>query len=229
MSVAVVTSPNPPGLARQATLRVLGVLAVLGLTAVVTFAAIAPSTASLINYLAKYSPDRLADGRVWTLPMSAFLVGHPHMIGPTTFFIVLIFLPYALWRGLVRAGIVAMSGHVVSTLVVAAVVLPASAMGLSEATSIARSLDYGASAALAACAGGLAVALARRVRPLGVLVLVSVVGWFVYSLVTIRQTMSNVADVEHLVGLGTGMAVEWWFERHREPSTAVARAADEGA
>jgi hypothetical protein len=203
----------------RVALRVVGVVAVLGAAALATIASHTASTAALVSYLAKYSPDRLADGRVWTVPISAFLLGHPRMIGPTTFFVVLIFLPYALWRGLGRAAVAAMSGHVVSTLAVAAVVLPAAALGWTTASSIARALDYGASAALAACAGGLAVAIAQRFRALGLVVFVGVAGWFVFGLATVRQPMANVADVEHLVALLTGAAVEAWSIRRRTGST----------
>jgi hypothetical protein len=215
--------------ASRAAQRVLGVVGVLAIAAVVTIAAKAPGTASLVSYLAKYSPDRLAAGRVWTVPTSAFLLGHPHMIGPTTFFIVLIFLPYALWRGLTRAAIVGMTGHVVSTLAVAVVVLPGAALGWSGAASIAHTLDYGASAALAACAGGLAVGIGRRVPALGWLVFVAVAGWFAFSLATVRQPMANVADVEHLVALATGMVMETWLERRERRSAMPVGAPCEGA
>lgn len=208
-------SPATLGRARQAAIRTGAVAAVLGVAALCTIASQRSSTSSAVSYLAKYSPERLADGRIWTLPASAFLVGHPHMIGPTTFFVVLIFLPYALWKGIGRAGIAAMSGHVLSTLAVAAVVLPASSMGWSTGRSIAFSTDYGASAALAACAGGLIVALWRRAPVVAAVVLVAVAGWFVNGLVTVHTPMANVADVEHLVALGTGMVVEWWFGTRR--------------
>lgn len=208
--------------ATRAVLRTLGVASVLAAAAAMTVASHLAPTASAIGYLAKYSPERLAAGRIWTLPASAFLLGHPRMIGPTTFFVVLIFLPYALWRGLLRAGIVAMSGHVVSTLVVFAVVIPASAVGWATATSIVRTQDYGASAALAACAGGLAVALWRRVPVLGVLVFVAVAGWFVYGLSTVRQTTANVSDIEHLTALLTGVVVEWRMEARRGRARAAA-------
>lgn len=215
--------------AHRAAQRALGVVGVLGVAAAVTIASKAPGTAPLVSYVAKYSPDRLADGRVWTLPTSAFLLGHPHMIGPTTFFVALIFLPFALWRGLTRAAIVGMTGHVTSTLAVAAVVLPGAALGWSGAASIAHTLDYGASAALAACAGGLAIAIGRRVPALGVLVFVAVAGWFTFSLATVHHPMANVADVEHLVALGTGMVMETWLDRRARRSANVVGAPAVGA
>ena len=212
----VADRPSTQSLVRAAVLRTAAVAAVLGIAAAVTIASHTSSTASAVSYLAKYSPARLADGRVWTLPTSAFLLGHPRMIGPTTFFVALIFLPYALWRGLARAGMVAMSGHILSTLVVFAAVLTASAFGSTTATSIAHTLDYGASAALAACAGGLAVALGRRVPAIGVLVLIAVASWFVYGLVTVGQRRADVPDVEHLLALCTGVVIEWRLETRRD-------------
>jgi hypothetical protein len=230
VDLAVGSSAGPTGRAGRAALRTLGVAGVLACAAAVTLAAKWSVTASAISYLAKYSPDRFAHGRIASLPLSAFLLGHPHMIGPTTFFVVLIFLPYALWCGLVRAAIVGMSGHVVCTLVIALFVLPLSVVGWSTAVQIARSQDYGASAALAACAGGLVVALWRKLPVVSALVLLAVTGWFVYSLATIHQTMSNVADIEHLTALTTGIAVEWWLERRaRRLPPAVVVPADVGA
>ena len=195
--------------ARLAVARVAGIVGVLALATAVTFASHAPATAKVTSFLAKYSPARLAAGRVWTLPTSAFLLGHPHMLGPTSLMIALVFLPYALWQGIGRAGITAMSGHIVSTLVVAAVVLPGSLLGWSTATTITHTLDYGSSAALAACAGGLAVLLGRQIPVVGGLVLALVAGFFVVHLLTVPKLDANVADIEHLVALFTGAAVEW--------------------
>lgn len=203
--------------ARLAAARVAGVVGVLALATAVTFASHSVATAGVTGFLAKYSPSRLAAGRVWTVPASAFLLGHPHMLGPTSAMLALVFLPYALWCGVGRAGITAMSGHVVATLVVAAVVLPGSWLGWTMAATIAHTLDYGSSAALAACAGGLAVLIGRRLPVLGPVVgtvlLALVAGFFAFHLLSVHKLGSNVADVEHLVALLTGVAVEWSLVR----------------
>ncbi len=199
------------------------VVAVLGACTLVTVAGKMSGTASAVSYLAKYSPDRLAHGRVWTLPTSAFLLGHPRMIGPTTFFTVLFFLPYVLCRGIVRAGVVAMSGHLLSTLVVAAVVLPAAALGSPTYLSVAHKLDYGTSAALAACAGGLVVVIGRRRPRLAGIVLALVTLWFVREFALYRHPSTDVPDVEHLVALATGVFLEWWLSRRAAARAAASR------
>jgi hypothetical protein len=220
------TSRPPVGhRTRVMATRVASVVAVLGACALLTIAGKASGTASAVGYLAKYSPDRLADGRVWTLPTSAFLLGHPRMIGPTTFFTVLFFLPYVLCRGIVRAGIVAMSGHLLSTLVVAAVVLPAAALGSPTYLSVAHTLDYGASAALAACAGGLVVVIGRRWPTLAGIVLALVTLWFVRQIALNRHPLADVPDVEHLVALATGVFLEWWLDRRAAARAAASRIA----
>lgn len=199
-------------------MRAGAVVALLAGAAACTVASHAASTAHVVGVLAKYSPERLAAGRVWTVPLSAFLLGHPRMVGPTSFFVVFLFLPYALWRGIGRAGVVAMAGHVVSTLVVAAIVLPAAALGVAGASGISHALDYGASAALAACAGALAVAIGRRVPVLGAAVLGAVAAWFLFHLAAVSNPSVNVADVEHLLALGTGALVEWRLSMARRPA-----------
>jgi hypothetical protein len=202
---------------RTRVARAAGVAAVLALASMVTVASRASATARVTGLLTKYSPARLAAGRVWTLPASALLLGHPRMIGPTTGFVVLILAPYALWRGVGRAALTGMAGHVVSTLVVAAVVLPAAALGSGSASSIVHTLDDGASAVLAACAGGLAVAISRRRLLAGAGLFVAIAGWFLVHLLTVHQPMANVADVEHLVALGTGAIVEWRLSMPKVP------------
>jgi hypothetical protein len=216
--------------ARRAAVRVAGVVGVLALATAVTFASHSATTAGVTGFLAKYSPSRLAAGRVWTVPTSAFLLGHPHMLGPTSAMLALVFLPYALWCGIGRAGITAMSGHVVATLAVAAVVLPGSWLGWTTGTTIAHTLDYGSSAALAACAGGLAVLIGRR-RPVacpvagpvtGTVLLALVAGFFVFHLLSVPKLDANVADVEHLVALFTGAAVEGSLVMRRSRRQPVA-------
>lgn len=205
-----------------AAVRIAGVAGVLAVATLATMASHAPATAHLTSFLAKYSPARLAAGRVWTLPLSAFLLGHPHLIGPTSFMLAFVFLPYVLCCGLGRAAITAMSGHVASTLVVAAVVLPGALLGWSTAVTVTHSLDYGASAALAACGGGLAVVVGRRRPLLGAVVVLLVGGFFAWHLLSVHKLDANQADIEHLVALFTGAAVEWSFSmrRHRLPPVA---------
>jgi hypothetical protein len=197
------------GVSRNVLFRVGGIVLVLGVAAAFTVASHTSGLSHLARFAAAYSPARLAAGRVWTLPLSALLLGHPKMIGPTSVMFALLFLPYALVRGLGRTIVTGLSGHVVSTLVVAAWVLPASALGSAVATQVVHTPDYGASAFLAACAGGLMVVIARWRRAVGLILLALVVAYFVMHLVEVHQVVANVADVEHLVALATGALVEW--------------------
>ena len=194
---------------RRAVSRVGGVAAVLGAAAAFTVASHTHGLAHLARFAGGYSPARLAAGHVWTLPLSAFLLGHPKMLGPTSVMFGMLFLPYTMLRGIGRAGITGMAGHVVSTLLVAVVVLPAAALGSADATRVVHAPDYGASAALAACAGGLTVLLARRHRIGGIVLPMLVAGYFLVHLAAVHQSAANVADVEHLVAFGTGALVEW--------------------
>jgi hypothetical protein len=194
---------------RHTVSRVAGIVVVLGIAAAFTVASHAHGWSHMARVAAAYSPAHLADGRVWTLPLSALLLGHPKMIGPTSVMFALLFLPYALVRGLGRTLVTGLAGHIVSTLVIAAWALPAAAFGSVVATQVVHTADYGASAFLAACAGGLAVVITRRSRVLGLVLLALVVAYFTDHLVSVHQVAANVADVEHLVALGTGALVEW--------------------
>jgi hypothetical protein len=188
--------------------RFASVVLVLGFAAVITWLWHVPATSGTVDYLARYSPMRLAHGDILALPGSAFLLGHPKMIGQTSFFVVALFLPYALVRGVRRAGVVGLTGHCVSTLAVAAVVLPGAALGWSAAERIAHMGDYGASAALAAVAGALGIVLVRRWPPVGIFVLGAIGWYFLHSLVSHSQMMHNIADVEHLIAFMTGALLE---------------------
>jgi hypothetical protein len=212
MNRAAVALPMPPTPRRLRVVgsRIAGVALVLVATALFTTLAYRPPTAGVVSYLAGYSPEAFAHGRIVTLPASAFLVGHPRMLGPTTFFVVLLLLPYALVKGVMKAVRAGLAGHCFSTLVIAAVALPGAALGWAVANTVAHQADYGASAFLAAVAGALAVLLFRRWPPVGLLVAGFVVWIFVSSLMTHADLEHNVADVEHLTAVAVGAAIEWF-------------------
>jgi len=219
MNIATVELVTPRRCTLVLVRRFAGVLLVLGFAAVVTWLWHVPATSGTVDYIARYSPMRFAHGDVLALPGSAFLLGHPKMIGQTSFFVVALFLPYALVRGVGRAGVVGLAGHCVSTLAVAAVVLPGAALGWSAADKVAHMGDYGASAALAAVAGALGIVLLRRWPPVGMLVLGAIGWYFLHSLMSHGNAMHNIADVEHLIALTTGALLELWLtRRHRAPT-----------
>ncbi|MFN8026157.1 MAG: hypothetical protein U0W40_07325 [Acidimicrobiia bacterium] len=79
-------------------LHVGGLLVVLGVAFGVTVASHSSGFSSAARYAAAYSPGRFVSGRVWTLPLSVLLLGHPKMIGMTSVMFALLFLPYAMAR-----------------------------------------------------------------------------------------------------------------------------------
>lgn len=220
--------------AREACTRLGGIVVVLGVATAVTVASHTRGVAHAARFLAAYSPARLVAGRVWTLPLSALLLGHPRMIGMTSVMCVLLFLPYAIVRGLGRTLVTGLAGHLAATLLVAAWAFAASALGSGVATLVVHTPDYGASAFLAACAGGLGVVIARHRRVLGLGLLALVTAFFVVHLLAVQQVVANVADAEHLAALATGALVEWRmavappmspsWSRRRSPRGRAARA-----
>ena len=123
---AVVHPESPDS---EPLLRFLGVAAFLTVPVALTLLGADGVTHDAAHFLAGYSPERLAHGAIWTLPLSALLLPNVRMIGPTTVFTIAFLLPYALLRGPVRALVVFFSGHVVATLCVAVVAIGATLPG----------------------------------------------------------------------------------------------------
>jgi hypothetical protein len=160
------------------------------------------------KFLAAYAPERLVHGAVWTLPLSAFVVPHMGEIRPTIAFVLVLFVPYALLRGPLRAVIVFFLGHISSTLIVALIVIVGSALGWSTATTAYGARDMGISAGLAAISGALVVLLlASRAKVLGVLLLAASI-WFFLNMM-IGHSTGRIAGIEHFLALGAGAAFEF--------------------
>ena len=124
------------------------------------------------------------------------------MVGPTTVMTVALFLPYTLVAGARRAWGAFFTGHIVATLAVAAVVLPAAGWHWLPAVVLRDRPDLGASAGLAAAAGALAAWLGGRRG--GFLVAGAVTGYLGANFLLTHR----LSDVEHLVALATGAAFE---------------------
>jgi hypothetical protein len=179
--------------------------ALVGLAATVSVAWAHPATRPLARFCCWYSPARLASGAFWTLPGSALLLPFFNMVGPTTVMTAALFLPCALIAGARRAWGAFFTGHVVATLVVAAVVLPGARWNWLPAVVLRDRSDLGASAGLAAAAGALAVRLGWR---RGGLVAGTVAAYFGTHLLLTHR----LSDVQHLVALTAGAAFERWAE-----------------
>lgn len=201
----VVKSPPPSA---DPLLRFLGVAAFLTVPVALSLLSADGVTHDAAHFLAGYSPEHLAHGAVWTVPLSALLLPNVRMIGPTTVFTIAFLLPYALLRGPVRALVVFFAGHIVATLGVAVVAIGGHIIEWSTVAPLYRHLDLGASSGLAAVVGGLAGALFSRSRPAGLLVAAVVAGYFFLSLARSPGIIHDAAEVEHLVALGVGLIVE---------------------
>lgn len=198
--------------ARTMLTRLLEVSAFLCIPTVVSLLAIGSPTRSTISVLAYYKPLFLAT-RPQTLIGSAFYLRNIEMVGLTTVFTVALFLPYVLARGMGWSIRVFLTGHVVATLAVAIVVIPGDWLGWRDAIHVVHSSDMGASAGLAACAGGLAVLLRRRWPVLGGLLLAGLYAFFLWKLFHTHR-LNRMAEIEHLIALSVGVGLEAWWLPH---------------
>jgi hypothetical protein len=182
---------------------IAGTVGLLALAVAVSTAWHHPATRPLARACCGYSPDRLARGEIWTLLGSALLLPRVRMMGPTTLMTATLFLPYVLAAGTRSALWAFFSGHVLATLAVAAVVLPAAAHGWAPAMVLRTRSDTGASAGLAATAGAFCMLLGpRRAGRLG---LTALGAWFGANLLQGHRLV----EVEHLIALASGALTEW--------------------
>ena len=82
-------------------------------------------THGVIRWLSEYSPSRFGHGAIWTLPLSALLVGHITLAGVTVTFFVAVVAPYLYLAGPLRSFMVFAVAHIGAT-VTAFVVIAAS-------------------------------------------------------------------------------------------------------
>ncbi len=199
--------------ARTMLTRLLEVSAFLCIPTVVSLLAVAPATRHAVGVLTDYRPLFVVT-RPQTLIGSAFYLPNIQMVGLTTVFTIAVFLPYVLARGMGWALRVFLAGHVIATLAIAVVVIPGDWLGWGEAIHIVHSSDRGASAGLAACAGGLAILIHRRWPWIGALVLAGLYAFFLDSL-THMHGLNRLAEIEHLIALTVGIGLEaWWLPHH---------------
>ena len=199
--------------------RVLGMAGVAGLMAVISAANRVPHHPA-VHFCCGYTPARLAAGAWWTVPGSALLVVRLHLFGSDTALLLAVVLPFVLREGFRKAAAAFFTGHVLSTLAVAAVVLPLAAWGFHPAEATRVRVDVGSSAGVAAVAGALAVSLRRR--PWGAALIAVFAVDFAVRLVLFH----TLAEVEHLIALVVGVLLgRWWWPVsspvHGHPGTLV--------
>jgi hypothetical protein len=188
--------------------RFLGVAAFMTVPVALSLLRADGATHDAAQFLAGYSPQHLAHGAIWTVPLSALLLPNVRMIGPTTVSTIAFLVPYALLRGPVRALVVFFAGHVVATLGVAVVVIAGHVMAWSSIAVLYRHLDVGASSGLAAVVGALAGVVLTRSRLAGLFAVGAVAAYFLVSLAQGPGAIHAATEVEHLVALGVGLALE---------------------
>jgi hypothetical protein len=195
--------------ARLPWTRLVGLMAVIAVPTVLGLVVRHFGTGALVTKLFHYSPDRFIGGQVWTLVLSGLLPPKLGDVGLTIILMTIVLVPYVLVRGPWRAVGRFLAGHVGATLVVAAIVLPAAALGSSGAAAVARSPDYGVSAGLAGVAGALVVVVWRRVGPAaGGLLLAAVFGFFAVHLLATTSLGHHLSETEHLIAAGIGVVLE---------------------
>jgi hypothetical protein len=199
---------NQDSTGSQPLLRLLGVVGFLTVPVAVTLLYADGATHDGVRLFAGASPERLAHGALWSVPLAALVVPNVRMIGPTTLFTIAFLLPYALLRGPVRALVVFFAGHIVATVAIAVVVIGGHLVAWSTVEPVYRHLDLGASSGLAAVVGGLMGALFTRMRIAALIVVAGVVGWIAAALAESPGAIHDAEAVEHIVALGVGLTLE---------------------
>ena len=202
-------------------LRFLGFAALLTVPVGLTLLAVDGATHDAAHLLAGYSPERLAHGAVWTLPLAALVLPHVRMIGPTTVFIIAFLLPCALVRGPVRALVVFFAGHLVATLAVGLAAIAVHVVFWSGVDHWYRHVALGPAAGLAAIVGGLAGVVLARSRPAGVVVATVAAGSLLIVPMLHPGVIHDADAAQRLLGLGVGLLIElhWGRVRLTEPAT----------
>jgi lysyl-tRNA synthetase class 2 len=213
----------PPRTRRRWVGQLAGSLAIVAVGGAWWLGDVTPATHRAIRWLSVYSPDRFAHGALWTLPLSALLVGKIPLAGITVTFFVAVVVPYLLFAGPRRMVIVFAVAHVGAT---------GSAFVIIWLGGFANSAwghlwwftqDYGASAGLTGVAGALFVLLCLQRRSLtlqllSVFTASGVVAFFLPGVVAMHNTQHGIVDVEHLLGLVIGGTMEYWYvTRHADP------------
>jgi len=204
-------------------LRFLGFAALLTVPVGLTLLAVDGATHDAAHLLAGYSPERLAHGAVWTLPLASLVLPNVRMIGPTTVSIIAFLLPYALLRGPVRALVVFFAGHVVATAGVGLAAIAVHVAGWGGVNHWYHHVALVPAAGLAAVVGGLAGVVMARSRSLGLFVATVAAGSLLIVPMLHPGVIHDADATQRLLALGVGLLIELHWGRARadvpEPAT----------
>jgi len=179
-------------------------------------------THDAIRWLSVYSPSRFAHGSVWTLPFSALLVPHITLTGVTVTFFVAVAVPYLFLAGPKRAFVIFVIAHLAATMTAFLIIGAGNELGAGWGHRLWVQQDYGASAGLAGIAGALFVLLCSQRRSLalrlvGVFAAAGTTAFFLHGIVVETGPRHGIIDVEHLLAVLIGAALEWsYLARHAD-------------
>ena len=174
-----------------------------------------------VKDLSRYTPERFVHGAVWTLPISALITARVTHVSVAIGVMLVLLTPYVILAGFPRAIVRFFAGHVTCTLVTLVVIVTASAAGSATATKLYSTTDTGISAGLGAVGGAFVVLLWRsRVRWLAVAALAIPLYFYTYR-VGSEAAPALMADVEHVIALVVGIAIEWRWPLRAWPERAA--------
>jgi hypothetical protein len=213
----VIPTPSPRRSSGQRAVliatRLAGLVVLIAVPSAVTALADAHTRlAHDVRDLTDYSPDRLIHGHAWTVITSGVVGPRLRDVHEMTIVLVAVLVPFALLCGAWQTVKVFLSGHILSTLAIAVVVLPGAALGWHTAYTAVHTIDNGVSAGLAAVGGALAVVAWRWSRALGGFLLVALAAFLAGMLIFKPFSFGReLSGIEHFIAVVVGAFVEWRY------------------
>jgi hypothetical protein len=175
-----------------------------------------------VRFFVGYSPERFLHGAVWTLPLSALINTTASHVAVAVVASLLLLAPYLILAGYLRTFVRFFAGHFGCTMVILVALTTTSAAGWSTATKLYSATDMGVSAGLAAV-GGAFVVLVWRTRARWLVGPAFALPLYFYTYRLGSESPSRVmADIEHLIAFGIGIAIEWRWPARKWPERVVA-------
>ena len=203
-------------------LHLLGAVILLG--AGLAWAQLDHTTAThhTIRALSVYSPSLFAHGAVWTLPLSALLIGPIPQTSLVVTFFACVAVPYVFFAGARRWFVVFIISHLVATSTAFVLIATGHVLGSARADRLWTIKDFGASAGLCGVAGALFVLLCSQrrflaLRIIGTFVAAAATAFFLHRMITYHHALFPIVDVEHLLAGTVGAVLEaWYLSRHAD-------------